>query len=179
MERRIFLKMLAGACASQVSGFAIAQDAAGQIQPEYTERENAQHSQPQAPAFEWLSMGEVKPAGWIRNQMLRDLRNGFAGCLDKLCLEASSDIFVSHRNSRVTQNIHNQNGINWWNGETEGNWRTGHIMMAYLAEDPAAMAEADRYVKHILSSQDADGYLGIFAPDSRYMHSGELWTQAC
>ncbi|MGO8718272.1 MAG: beta-L-arabinofuranosidase domain-containing protein [Acidobacteriaceae bacterium] len=179
MERRIFLKILAGACASTLNGFPAAQQAAGQIQPENAEGWSLHPGQPPGPAFEWLSMGEVKPAAWIRNQMLRDLHEGFAGCLDKLCPEASSDIFVSHRNTLATQNTSNEAGINWWNGETEGNWHAGHMMMAYLAEDPAAIEEADRYVKHILGSQDADGYLGIFAPDSRYMHSGELWTQAC
>jgi hypothetical protein len=126
-----------------------------------------------------LTFGEVKPAGWIREQMLRDLREGFAGKLGKLCHEAASDIFVSNRNSLAKQNTNNQDGVNWWNGETEGNWRAGHIMMSYLSEDPEAMKEADSYVRHILTSQDADGYLGAFAPEMRYKREGELWTQAC
>ena len=111
--------------------------------------------------------------------MLRDLRQGFAGCLDQLCSEARSDIFVTNRNSAKSENTRNVLGVNWWNGETEGNWRAGHIMMAYLSEDPEAMKEADRYVDHILASQDPDGYLGVFAPDLRYIHQGELWTQTC
>ena len=41
------------------------------------------------PAFQWLRTGDVKPAGWIKAQMLRDLQLGFAGCLDKLSHEAS------------------------------------------------------------------------------------------
>ena len=43
------------------------------------------------PAFTWLKAGEVKPAGWIKEQMVRDLNQGFAGRLDELCAEASSD----------------------------------------------------------------------------------------
>ncbi|MGO8718637.1 MAG: beta-L-arabinofuranosidase domain-containing protein [Acidobacteriaceae bacterium] len=132
-----------------------------------------------APVFTWLTVGEVKPSGWIKEQMVRDLQVGFAGCLGQLCHEASSDIFVSHRNSIHSKNIANQNGSAWWNGETEGNWRAGFIQMAYLTQDPRTMREADEYVRHILTSQDADGYLGIFAADSRFMHPGELWTQAC
>lgn len=124
-------------------------------------------------------MGEVKPAGWIKEQMLRDLHEGFAGKLGRLCHEAASDIFGTNRNSQSSQNTHNQKGVNWWNGETEGNWRTGHIMMAYLSEDPDGIKEADAYVRHILASQDTDGYLGVFAPDMRYKRQGELWTQAC
>jgi hypothetical protein len=129
--------------------------------------------------LEWLPMGEVRPTGWIREQMRRDLAHGFAGCLDKLCPEARSDIFVSHRNTQLSKDSGNAAGSVWWNGETEGNWRTGQIMMAYLAGDTSAMKEVDEYVRHILASQDSDGYLGAFGPDLRYTEQGELWTQAC
>jgi len=47
------------------------------------------------PAFFPLRFGAVKPRGWILEQMRRDLRDGFAGHLDELCHEASSDIFAS------------------------------------------------------------------------------------
>lgn len=130
-------------------------------------------------ALEWLRFGECKPTGWIRNQMVRDLRQGFAGALGKLCHEASSDIFVGNRNTLHAENTKNAADINWWNGETEGNWRAGHIMMAFLSGDEDAIAEARRYVHHILQSQDADGYIGIFAPELRFSRQGELWTQAC
>ncbi len=132
-----------------------------------------------APAFQWLPLGQVKPAGWIREQMLRDLHDGFAGHLGELCHEASSDIFASHRNNGYSNNNANVENNNWWNGETEGNWRNGQIMMAYLSEDRHAMEQVDAYVAHILSSQDKDGYLGVFAPGVRYTMPGELWTQNC
>jgi hypothetical protein len=131
------------------------------------------------PVFTWLTLGEVKPAGWIKAQMVRDLNHGFAGHLGELCHEASSDIFVSHRNGSRAENTGNVANNNWWNGETEGNWRAGFIMMAYLTEDKQAMQKADDYVRHILSSQDADGYLGVFAPSVRFSKPGELWTQTC
>jgi len=131
------------------------------------------------PVFTWLPLGEVKPAGWIKEQMTRDLDHGFAGHLDELCKEASSDIFVSHRNTGVLENVVNAAKNNWWNGETEGNWRAGFIMLAYLSEDKPAMQKADAYVQHILSSQGEDGYLGVFAPDVRFSKPGELWTQTC
>lgn len=131
------------------------------------------------PAFSWLTVGEVKPSGWIQAQMVRDLQDGFAGHLGDLCHEASSDIFVTHRNSTHTSNATNAINSKWWNGETEGNWRAGFIQMAYMTQDPKTMREADEYVRHILGSQGEDGYLGVYAPDSRFEHSGELWTQAC
>jgi len=31
-----------------------------------------------------MKVGEVKPEGWIRQQMLRDLRTGMAGCFNRL-----------------------------------------------------------------------------------------------
>jgi uncharacterized protein len=175
MDRRELLKIMLGGCAATLVPSGLAEHALAQSSevPAFPGQKAA------APALEWLSMGEVKPAGWIRQQMLRDLDTGFAGSLGKLCHEASSDIFVSGRNSTKAQNRSNELGVNWWNGETEGNWRAGYFMMAYLTEDPAAMQEADRYVAHILASQDADGYLGVFAPDLRFTHQGELWTQAC
>lgn len=132
-----------------------------------------------APVFTWLTLGEVKPTGWIKEQMLRDLKEGFAGHLGELCHEASSDIFVSNRNSVASANVANVEKNNWWNGETEGNWRAGFIMMAYLTGDKPAMGAADAYVRHILSSQGEDGYLGVFAPDIRFSRPGELWTQTC
>lgn len=139
---------------------------------------------PIAPAFTWLMLGEVKPAGWIKEQMLRDLHQGFAGCLDKLCPQASSDAFVTHRNTIQYRNTGvTSPGLeaasDWWNGETEGNWRAGFIMMSYLSDDPTFMQQADEYVRHILGSQDSDGYLGVFGPKLRFTQQGELWTQAC
>ncbi len=183
MDRREILKLILSACAvtltpAALQGSTNEMESAGSTFPQPA-KTNADPTFANPEAFEWLRMGEVKPSGWIKEQMLRDLRQGFAGCLDQLCHEASSDIFVSNRNSSKVQNTTNEMGVNWWNGETEGNWRAGHIMMAYLSEDPEAMREADRYVKHILGSQDPDGYLGVFAPDLRYAHPGELWTQAC
>jgi DUF1680 family protein len=134
---------------------------------------------PPVPYFTWLGLGEVKPAGWIQEQMLRDLHEGFAGHLNELCPEANSDIFVTGRNGLAAANVNNSAHNHWWNGETEGNWRTGFIMLAYLSGDKEAMAKADAFVAHVLAAQDADGYLGIDAPALRYKATGELWTQAC
>ncbi|MGD0732699.1 MAG: beta-L-arabinofuranosidase domain-containing protein [Terracidiphilus sp.] len=186
MNRRDSLKLLLAASSGSVlsplfaEGQAVIASAASANGAEESSLSSSQeHKGAIAPAFTWLTLGEVKPAGWIKEQMVRDLDHGFAGRLDELCQEASSDIFVSHRNTGVVENTVNSAKINWWNGETEGNWRAGHIMMAYLTEDKQAMTKADAYVRHILSSQDADGYLGVFAPDLRYTKPGDLWTQTC
>jgi hypothetical protein len=173
MNRRDSLKLLAAVAGSALPWPALARDAP-QVGSSAAAADAAS-----APVFMWLPLGEIKPAGWIREQMVRDLRDGFAGSLGQLCHEASSDIFVSQRNSLHSQNVANRLGVAWWNGESEGNWRAGFIMLAGLTDDEAAMREADAYVAHILSSQDTDGYLGIFAKEMRFQHAGELWTQAC
>jgi hypothetical protein len=131
------------------------------------------------PAFSQLKFGDIKPTGWILAQMRRDLQTGFAGHLDELCHEASSDIFASGRNSPGKPNRGNAASEAWWNGETEGNWRCGHIMLSCLTEDHVSMTKAKAYVDHILASQDADGYIGIFSPELRYGGNGEFWTQTC
>ena len=111
--------------------------------------------------------------------MRRDLRDGFAGHLNELCTEVASDVFTKERNRPDKPNAGNAEGIDWWQGETEGNWRCGYIMMACLTGEPDAMAKAKAYVDHILAAQDADGYLGIFSPELRYKGNGDLWTQTC
>ena len=133
--------------------------------------------------FCWLPLRQVKPAGWIKAQLQMDLREGFAGKLDQLApAEVATDIFGSGRNRTGRLNKAKPNQPDWWNGEYEGNWRTGYIMMAYLGDVPEAKREADDYVRHILQTQDEDGYIGIYSPQLRYSQdpdNGELWTQAC
>ncbi len=129
--------------------------------------------------FSRLPFGAVRPEGWLRAQMLQDLDGGFAGRLDRLSTEVSSGIFTTARNSRQAMNLANQDGVPWWNGESEGNWRAGHMMLAGLTGEPDAMARAGDYVAVILASQDPDGYLGAYAPDLRYTREGDLWTQTC
>jgi hypothetical protein len=132
------------------------------------------------PAFLPLRFGTIRPRGWILQQMRRDLKEGFAGHLDELCHEASSDIFASGRNRPgKSNNAGSAAGDSWWNGETEGNWHCGHFMLACLTGEPEALKKAKDYVNHILAAQDADGYLGIFSPELRYKGHGELWTQTC
>ncbi|MGD1101826.1 MAG: beta-L-arabinofuranosidase domain-containing protein, partial [Terriglobia bacterium] len=133
--------------------------------------------------FSWLKLGEVKPSRWIKAQMARDLAEGFAGHLQELAPEVGTDIFGSGRNTPEKPNFAAANAEEaWWNGESEGNWRTGYIMMAYLSGDTQAQQEADAYVQHILETQDSDGYIGVYSPQLRYSQSprnGELWTQTC
>lgn len=144
---------------------------------------------PVEPQFALLRFGEVMPTGWIREQIRRDLDGGFAGHLPEVApFTCASGIFGANRNQ--PDKVQNAGGGSWggaegmwWKGETEGNWRSGNTMLALLAGSPKERADADARVEELLKSQDADGYMGIYAPSLRWasgnLDNGELWTQTC
>ncbi len=141
---------------------------------------------------QWLFFGAIKPAGWMRAQMVRDLEHGFVGKLDELVpdLIQRDDIYGSDRLTRATRT--KELGVVskekewevqflWWNSETQSNWRDGLLRATLLLDHPQYLPKIRAYVEHILATQDADGYLGIYAPDLRYNfngENGELWAQA-
>lgn len=145
---------------------------------------------PRRPAYAWLPLGAARPAGWIAAQMRHDLDEGFVGRLDALvpALIGDHDIYGADRLSLhagrrdlgvLGQDTHPQ--FLWWNSETQSNWRDGLVRTALLLGRPADRARADAIVARLLATQDADGYLGIYAPDLRDQltgENGELWAQS-
>ena len=141
--------------------------------------------------FEYLQFGEVKPAGWIREQMDRDLA-GFTGHLDELVPEliTEDDIYGKNRLSKrdKSKDVGNiKEGADWevqylwWNSETQSNWRDGQIREAILTGNQAQLAKVNAYLEHILATQDSSGYLGIYDKNLRYnfkTENGELWAKA-
>lgn len=140
--------------------------------------------------YQPLLLGDVKPTGWLKTQMLQDLQ-GFVGNLDQLApdLILKDDIYGKNRLTKKVKSKDvgalglgdNDVQILWWNSETQSNWRDGFVRQAFLSGDVAAQKRAQIYVKSILATQDADGYLGIYAPDLRYKltgENGELWSKA-
>ena len=126
-------------------------------------------------SFERLRLGAIKPIGWIKAQLIRDLDHGFAGCLDRLTDRAAHDLFAQRIESSEQQ-------VAWWDAETRGNWLWGYVMMAHLADQPAHQQRARELLADLKRTQDADGYLGIYSTASRYHHgdgeNGELWGQS-
>jgi len=126
-------------------------------------------------SFERLPLGAIKPIGWIKAQLIRDLDHGFAGCLDRLTDRAAHDLFAQRIESSEQQ-------VAWWDSETRGNWLWGYVMMAHLADQPAHQQRARELLADLKRTQDADGYLGIYSTASRYQHgdgeNGELWGQS-
>lgn len=138
-----------------------------------------------------LSFGEIKPTGWLLKQIQENL-NGFTGHLDSLVpdLIIKDDIYGK---DRLTKNIKSKDVgavVNkgedwqvqflWWNSESQSNWWDGFIRSAILANDKKDLQRIKKHVQYILSTQDSDGYLGIYDKDLRYKfnnENGELWAK--
>lgn len=145
----------------------------------------------QSPLFTAFSFGSIKPTGWLKAQMQADL-NGFVGNLDKLIPDLINDPIYStgrlHKNSQVKDLGNHKEGdaegddqYKWWNSETQSNWWDGYLRNALLLNNAKSVARVKAYIEQMLATQDADGYLGVYAPDIRYRFSsenGELWAKA-
>lgn len=141
-------------------------------------------------AYQPLPFGAVKPQGWLLQQLQQNLA-GFTGHLDSLVPELilKDDIYGKQR---LTKNVKSKDvgalGVEgdwqvqflWWNSETQGNWLDGYIRSAILANDSYHLARVKKFIDYLLSTQDADGYLGIYDKDLRYQfdnENGELWAK--
>ncbi|NBP67851.1 MAG: hypothetical protein EBU52_03825, partial [Cytophagia bacterium] len=137
-----------------------------------------------------LSFSEIKPTGWLKKQMQNDL-DGFIGHLDSLVpdLILQDDIYGKNR---LTTKVKNKNvgaisdggdwevQFLWWNSETQGNWLDAYIRNAILVDDKNHLARAKRIIEKMISTQDEDGYLGIYDKELRYHftnENGELWSK--
>lgn len=138
-----------------------------------------------------LSITEIKPTGWINKQIGENL-DGFVGRLDTLVPALIMDDKIYGAN-RLTEKVKSKDvgalgeagnwqvQFLWWNSETQSNWRDGYIRSAIMMNDPQHLKKLGEYVDYILSTQDEDGYLGIYDKDLRYKfdnENGELWAKS-
>jgi len=137
--------------------------------------------------FQPIPFGEIRPRGWLKAQMQNDL-DGFVGHLDQLVPDLMCDSIYGTNRLRKEIKLKNLGNISngmesqylWWNSETQSNWRDGYIRHVLLLDDKLHMQKVDQYVQYILSTQDDDGYLGIYSTDLRYHfddENGELWAK--
>jgi len=143
------------------------------------------------PRFENVSVKDIKPEGWIKSIMSQDISEGFISNLDKLVPKLMSDDTFNtarRKNAKDIPDVGNQEltgadweiSMQWWAGETLGNWWDGYLRNAYMTDNKPAISKINKIVKYILSGQDEDGYLGIYSREMRYKHkgsNGELWSQ--
>lgn len=122
-----------------------------------------------------LQLGSVRPQGWLRAQMRRDLDVGFAGCLDMLSHHVHRDLFAQRLEVATGQTA-------WWDAESRGNWLWGYTMLAHLCDAPEHGGRAEGLIRDLRAAQDRDGYIGIHAPAARFptgeVENGELWAQS-
>lgn len=145
---------------------------------------------PVAEHFQLLPLGSVKPGGWLKEQLWKDL-DGFTGHLDSLVpdLILKDDIYGKDRLTRKVRSKDlgalGEGGdwqvqFLWWNSETQSNWWDGYIRAAVLTGDQAHLNRVRTYINRILATQDEDGYLGIYDKELRYRfdnENGELWSK--
>lgn len=149
-------------------------------QPTYSEKEK----------FKPLSFGSIKPLGWIKLQMQKDI-NGFVGNLDQLVPALINDPIYGtgrlHKHSKTKDLGNLKEGdaegseqYMWWNSETQSNWWDGYIRNVILLDDKEGLKKVKKHINNILATQDQDGYLGIYSPELRYhfnSENGELWSK--
>jgi hypothetical protein len=116
-------------------------------------------------AFTPLSLGAVRPLGWLQRQ-LRIQADGLSGHLDEVWPEV--------KDSR------------WFGGSAEGwerapYWLDGFIALAYVLDDAALKARAAGYIDTILDHQEEDGWLGpramVEAGGRPENYNYDLWGQ--
>lgn len=145
---------------------------------------------PVAEKFEEFPFSSIKPAGWLKDEIEKNLY-GFTGHLDSLAPSLVIDDDIYDKN-RLTKKIKSKDvgavadtgnwqvQFLWWNSETQSNWRDGYIRSAILVNNKEHLARIKSYINKILESQDADGYLGIYDKELRYKfnnENGELWSK--
>jgi len=111
-----------------------------------------------SPAFSPLPLGNIKPAGWLKNQ-LRIQAAGLSGHLD----EFWPDIKQSA----------------WFGGKAEGwervpYWLDGVVPLAYVLDDAALKAKVKKAIDYILDHQHPDGWLGPVG-DSQKHKAYDVW----
>lgn len=138
-----------------------------------------------------LPFGSVKPTGWLKEQMQKDV-DGFVGNLDQIVPELIQDPIYGkgrlQKHSKAKNLGNSKEGdaegdeqYKWWNSETQSNWWDGYLRNVFLLDDKKGIEKAKKYVESILATQDEDGYIGIYDKDLRYnfqSENGELWSKA-
>lgn len=132
----------------------------------------------------WRSLvaSELRPLGWLREQLAEDFRHGLPGHLDEINSDVTHATFASQK-----LDVRTDGRPSWWPGEQEGYWYEGYVHAAFLLDDPDGKRRATAYVEAVLRQQAPDGYLGLYAPKARMLPTddtrfgdfgGELHTQA-
>ena len=129
-----------------------------------------------------IPINAIKVDGWLEQQSSLAMK-GFIGSLPLISKEVWSDVFASGqlglKSAYGTGN--NVAKVEWWNGESEGNWLIGWMGHVLLHGKATEIEQVRAYLNRILSTQGADGYIGMFTAEARASRNfivGDLWTQS-
>jgi uncharacterized protein len=127
-----------------------------------------------------LPAGEIKPEGWIKEQLYRDLAEGYIGRFDDIHHTVTHNLFVkqNRRSERKFKIVKP-----WWSGEHEGYWKDAVTRMAFLSGNDEYKEQAKKWMDEIVENAGKDGYIGIYEDcdelTCRFKHkkgNGELWA---
>ena len=140
--------------------------------------------------YQRIPFGNIKPTGWIKFQMQKDI-DGFVGNLDLNVPDLINDPIYStgrlHKKNKPKDLGTAKNQIpddteqfKWQNSETQSNWWDGYIRNVILLNDQKGLEKVEKYINKVLETQDTDGYIGIYDQSLRYhfeTENGELWAK--
>ncbi len=130
--------------------------------------------------FQIPKAGDIKPKGWIKEQLHRDLTEGYIGRFDEVHKTVTHNVFVKqNRRSTKQYRIIKE----WWSGEHEGYWKDAIVRMAFLTGNQQYIDQSKEWMEELIENAGKNGYIGIYeecdAPTCRFKHkkgNGELWA---
>ena len=132
--------------------------------------------------YKILNAGSIEPKGWIKEQLRRDLTQGYIGHYDKVHPTVTHDVFIKHnRISKRRFSLRKE----WWSGEHEGYWKDAVIRMAFLTGNEEYINKSKGWINELKEITRNHNYIGIYKNcgevGCRFNHekgNGELWTSS-
>lgn len=153
--------------------------------------------------YKVLPLTEIKPAGWIKKQMMRDITTGYISVYEQLyhlmsnpvgAIFGGTDRLLSDPKIEVDsqgrefyldpkgKKIYYEQ--RWYPGEFDGNYTDAVVRNGFLTGHKSWQEKAKTIIDYVISNQDKDGYIGIYDAKDRIENQAEsnnadLWTQTC
>ena len=132
--------------------------------------------------YKILKAGSIEPEGWIKEQMHRDLTQGYIGHYDKVHPTVTHNVFINQeRISKRRFSLRKE----WWSGEHEGYWKDAIIRMAFSTKNKEYINISEGWINELKKITKTDNYIGIYknceGVGCRFNHkkgNGELWTSS-